>query len=129
MEEIMDNKNTNAEEQQKFLEVMNALVELSKKNDNIDFGFISDIENLNKYNDFIKNTQSIKFGKIVNKDKEYSRCRCAVTDNHFHNRLIELGCTPQKSLTLKFPDESIFKSKDLIRHFIRGYFDGDGCFS
>ena len=31
----MDNKNTNAEEQQKFLEVMNALVELSKKNDNI----------------------------------------------------------------------------------------------
>lgn len=31
----MDNKNTNAEEQQKFLEVMSALVELSKKNDNI----------------------------------------------------------------------------------------------
>ena len=38
-----------------------------------------------------------------------------------------LGCTPNKSLTLKFPDENIFKSKDLIRHFIRGYFDGDGC--
>lgn len=30
---------------------------------------------------------------------------------------------------LKFPEETIFKSKDLIRHFIRGYFDGDGCFS
>jgi RNA polymerase primary sigma factor len=35
MEEIMDNKNTNAEEQQKFLEIMNELVELSKKKDNI----------------------------------------------------------------------------------------------
>lgn len=22
---------------------------------------------------------------------------------------------------------SVFQSKDLIRHFIRGYFDGDGC--
>lgn len=30
---------------------------------------------------------------------------------------------------MEFPDESIFKSKDLIRHFIRGYFDGDGCIS
>lgn len=40
-----------------------------------------------------------------------------------------MGVTPQKSLTLKFPDKSIFKSEDLIRHFIRGYFDGDGCIS
>ena len=30
---------------------------------------------------------------------------------------------------LEFPDESIFTDKSLIRHFIRGYFDGDGCFS
>lgn len=37
--------------------------------------------------------------------------------------------TPRKSLTLNFPDESIFKSGDLIRHFIRGYWDGDGCLS
>ena len=28
---------------------------------------------------------------------------------------------------MKFPNESIFKDKSLIRHFIRGYFDGDGC--
>ena len=32
-------------------------------------------------------------------------------------------------MILKFPDINVFKSKDLIRHFIRGYFDGDGCFS
>lgn len=38
-----------------------------------------------------------------------------------------LGATPRKSLTLKFPNKNIFKSEDLIRHFIRGYFDGDGC--
>ena len=39
------------------------------------------------------------------------------------------GFTPRKSLTLTFPDENIFKSKDLIRHFIRGNYDGDGCLS
>lgn len=36
--------------------------------------------------------------------------------------LISHGCIPQKSLILKFPEIS----KELIPHFIRGYFDGDG---
>lgn len=36
---------------------------------------------------------------------------------------------PNKSLTLKFPDTKIFQDTLLIRHFIRGYFDGDGCVS
>lgn len=38
--------------------------------------------------------------------------------------LIKLGCTPRKSLTLKFPSIR----EDLIRHCIRGYIDGDGCY-
>lgn len=38
--------------------------------------------------------------------------------------LAKWGCTQKKSLTLKFPT---FLSDDLIPHFIRGYFDGDGC--
>lgn len=58
-----------------------------------------------------------------------NRCRLLVNSKHFWSTLNNYGCTPRKSLTLKFPDESIFKSKDLIRHFIRGYFDGDGCIS
>lgn len=39
--------------------------------------------------------------------------------------LVKLGVTPRKSLTLKFP-KSIMND-NLMRHFIRGYFDGDGC--
>ncbi len=35
MEEIMDNKNTNAEEMQQFLEIANSLVELGKKKDHV----------------------------------------------------------------------------------------------
>ena len=61
--------------------------------------------------------------------KSESRCRLLVNSKHFWSTLNNYGCTPRKSLTLQFPDESIFKSKDLIRHFIRGYFDGDGCIS
>ena len=39
--------------------------------------------------------------------------------------LIKLGCIPAKSLVLKFPNFNQVPA-DLIRHFIRGYFDGDG---
>ena len=40
--------------------------------------------------------------------------------------LINVGCYPNKSLTLKFPNTNYFNDPSLIRHFIRGYFDGDG---
>jgi intein/homing endonuclease len=59
-------------------------------------------------------------------DKIYKECKWDVSNKHLWNVLNSYGCTPRKSLTVKFPNESIFKSKDLIRHFIRGYFDGDG---
>lgn len=89
-----------------------------------------DFKHLEKFNTFTKyekngvKIQDAKCGKIICK-----RCRWAITDKHLWETLNSYGCTPKKSLVLKFPDESIFKSKDLIRHFIRGYFDGDGYFS
>lgn len=50
---------------------------------------------------------------------------------HFCNRkmykdLVKLGCVPTKSLVLKFPSAEIVPNT-LLNHFIRGYFDGDGC--
>ena len=44
-------------------------------------------------------------------------------NKHWCERLSELGCVPNKSLVLKFPD---YLSDDMLPHFIRGYFDGDG---
>ena len=80
-----------------------------------------------------------KFAKAIGYNKElhvtkadkygHTRCRVCLSSEILWRQLNSLGCTPRKSLTLKFPDEDIFKSKDLIRHFIRGYFDGDGCIS
>lgn len=39
------------------------------------------------------------------------------------NDLIKLGVTPKKSFTLQYPNIE----ENLERHFLRGYFDGDGC--
>ena len=50
----------------------------------------------------------------------------SIGSNKMSQSLIKLGCTPRKSMTLKFPNEEQVP-KHLHRHFIRGYFDGDGC--
>lgn len=39
-----------------------------------------------------------------------------------YNDLYNWGCVPNKTFILKFPD----LPKNLVSHFIRGYFDGDG---
>jgi hypothetical protein len=46
----------------------------------------------------------------------------AVGNNDIANDLIRLGITPNKSLDMKFPDIP----HEYLRHFIRGFFDGDG---
>lgn len=39
------------------------------------------------------------------------------------DRLTQFGVTPNKSLTMRFPEVP----KEYFGHFVRGYFDGDGC--
>lgn len=57
------------------------------------------------------------------KTKSYSLIACSIK---MVRDLMELGCVPRKSLILKFPDEQQVPDT-LIHHFMRGYFDGDGC--
>lgn len=78
----------------------------------------SDSKHLEKFKEFIS------FEKDVTIDSY--RCRIMVANKHFWTTLNNLGCTPRKSLTLSFPENL---SEHLIKHFIRGYFDGDGCIS
>ena len=40
--------------------------------------------------------------------------------------LVKNGCIPRKTFTCTFPDRNIVPV-NLVRHFIRGVFDGDGC--
>lgn len=87
-----------------------------------------DVGHLHDFNLFMQcnNNNVIYHPKITNK-KIFHGYRWIINNKHLWNTLNDYGCTPKKSLTLKFPNENIFKSKDLIRHFIRGYWDGDGC--
>jgi hypothetical protein len=91
----------------------------------------SDAGHLEKFNKFIKCTDSerVRISKVKCGDKECERCRWGCNNKTIWTALNNLGVVPRKSLILTFPDISIFKSQDLILHFIRGYFDGDGCIS
>ena len=65
---------------------------------------------------------------IKSKDKNYHAKRIRINNTELCRDLMNLGCMPKKSLILKFPNHTIVP-QELIRHFIRGYFDGDGCVS
>ena len=92
---------------------------------------VSDKEHLEKFNKFMKHKDKnhVKISNSKCGDKCFERCRWYVSNKHLWNILNSYGCTPNKSLTLEFPNFLIFKYDHLIRHFIRGYFDGDGSFS
>lgn len=57
-------------------------------------------------------------------DRGYIRIQ--IGNLKLYQDLLDKGCGLRKSLTLTFPTE-IQVPNYLIRHFIRGYFDGDGC--
>lgn len=61
----------------------------------------------------------IQDNKIINAKSTY---RLVLQSKKISNDLINLGVSPKKSLNLKFPEIK----EDLINHFIRGFFDGDG---
>jgi len=81
--------------------------------------------------DFIKDIDSnvpITTRKQIVKGSEFESCRVRVNNTKMCRDLINLGCTNRKSLTLEFPYSDIVPTS-YIKHFIRGYFDGDGCIS
>lgn len=90
-----------------------------KKNYNIELSLkIEDKEHLLKFYKFSKATTKFVIDSY--------RCRVTLNDKHLWETLVSYGCTPNKSLTLRFPS---FLGKAYIIPFIRGYFDGDGCIS
>jgi hypothetical protein len=49
-------------------------------------------------------------------------CSITIYSNMLVNKLFELGCVNNKTQKIRLPDIN----KELMPHFIRGYFDGDG---
>ena len=64
----------------------------------------------------------IASGKIG--EKIYYNAGANIFSKHLAEQLAKIGCPPRKSFILKYPD---WLDKDLRSHFIRGYFEGDGC--
>lgn len=79
----------------------------------------SDQDHLSKFLKAIDGDQEIKL-----RDKE-SVCSVRISSKKMCLDLEEKGCIKAKSLVLEFPIDCFHPS--LMRHFVRGYFDGDGC--
>jgi len=70
----------------------------------------------------IKNDISnVKYGN--NKISKSKLSYISINNTKMVKDLIKFGCVNNKSFIIKLPK----LKNDLIRHFIRGYFDGDGC--
>ena len=80
---------------------------------------IKDIEHLEKFKKNIDGNN-----KILNVNEK--TVSLSLNTRVFTNHLINKGCTERKTFTVKFP---YFLNAELFRHFIRGYFDGDGSIS
>ena len=65
-------------------------------------------------------SESLINESVVNGGKYYRLC---IHSKKMFDDLAALGVVERKSLILSFPS---FLSDEMIRHFIRGYFDGDG---
>lgn len=82
----------------------------------------ADKEHLEKFKQALES--NVPLSKKIIKDK-YMSYRIVICCKSLCEDLINLGCVPQKSLILKFPN-NIIVPDNFISHFIRGYFDGDG---
>lgn len=60
--------------------------------------------------------------------KQFPSSCLRLTHRGFSNRCLELGLQPDKSFKIRFPEPSLVPEA-LLRHFVRGYFDGDGSIS
>lgn len=82
---------------------------------------------LDKFLQFMESNHLLYFRDRANENWQniYS---INISNKKISKRLAELGCVQAKSMILEFPTEEQVP-KELQRHFIRGYFDGDGYFA
>lgn len=94
----------------------------------------SDKEILDKITTLIQSTKPLQYVNISSQKKtdgfenSQNQYRLVIANKHISQKLVELGCGKAKTHNLTFPTEEQVPSH-LIRHFVRGYFDGDGSVS
>lgn len=120
---LLNFENIDCEEKAYWLGFLYADGSVGSKEDKIELGLAEkDLHHIEKFRDFMKITNKICYREST---KSY---RISFRSQKCKEDLIRQGCIPKKSLILKFPTEQQVPS-NLIKHFIRGYFDGDGWFT
>lgn len=88
-----------------------------------------DVEILNKFKNLINSNRKLEYKNCKKRKEIYFNQYClTLNSKKLSNTLVQKGMLNKKSLILKFPTEEQVPSY-LHNHFIRGYFDGDGCIS
>ena len=82
---------------------------------------IQDEKHVEKFKSFMQYEAPVKYSRP-------KVCNITIVNKYIAEDLIDKGCFRKKSSILKFPTENQVPNY-LIRHFMRGYFDGDGCLS
>ena len=75
-----------------------------------------------------ESTYNIKYKEVNLNGKIFPCNRLTLYSKEISQDLKKLGCMQKKSLIIKFPTEEQVPNS-LIHHFMRGYFDGNGCIS
>lgn len=92
----------------------------------------NDRSHLDRFRDAIGYTGNIKDRSAMSSfprkeyNKVHSTSQLRITSKKMFDDLIHAGCHCNKSLILSFP-KTEHVPEQYINHFIRGYFDGDGC--
>lgn len=94
-----------------------------------------DYELLRKLNDLIYDSDAIKIQRRNGYSGHFIKgkfcrntgnsIRLDINSKYMSSKLNSYGMIPRKSSVVEFPPEDVLP-RDLQRHFIRGYFDGDG---
>ena len=88
-----------------------------------------DEEHLVKFKNSLSSEHIISHSINITKTKKGTEskslnCIIRINSNQLVNDLILHGCTPKKTFTIESP----MISEEYVRHFLRGYYDGDGNF-
>lgn len=82
---------------------------------------------LDEINILIENSHPLIFVNKNSKNSNWKNCyQLSINSAHMSEVLAQYGMIQRKSLTLEYP---YWMDESLQRHFIRGYFDGDGHIS
>jgi hypothetical protein len=84
---------------------------------------IRDEEHVKKFRSFLEYTGPLCYRRPKRGTRAVG---VNINSRNFSDHLTRIGVMPNKTVYCKFPTNDIIP-ESMVRHFLRGYFDGDGC--